>query len=93
MEDSFLDDSPLDESIDSWLQDIRDRQLEAEANRKSYFTRENEGNFNDSEIRRNFGHLSEKAETKDSIRKAAANIIHRIQHLGLEGIEKLVRNG
>lgn len=87
------DSSTLDESIDSWMQDIRDRQLQAEASRKSYFTREDEGNFKDSEIKRNVRLLCQETRARKSIQAASMNIIARIEHLGLDGIEKLVRNG
>lgn len=91
--DSSMDESPLDESIDSWIQDIKDRQLQAEANRKQYLSREDEGNFKDLEIKRNVSLLCGEAKSKKAVRRASTNIITRIESLGLDGVEKIVRNG
>ncbi len=95
MEDSFAEQehTSFDDSVDGWLQDIRNRQIESEAKRKSYLTRESLGNFTDAEIQRIMAAFSPDSEDSMSIETAAENIVRRVEQLGPDGVEKLVRNG
>ena len=92
-DDSFTEHPSFDDSVDSWLQDIRNRQIESEARRKLYLTRESLGNFTDEEIQRIMAAFSRDSEGSISIETATENIIRRVEQLGPDGIEKLVRNG
>ncbi len=90
---SFTEHTSLDDSIDGWLQDIRNAQIEADAHRKSYFTRETLDNFSDEEIQRIMEALSPGSGHTVSIEAASENIVRRVEQLGPDGVEKLVRNG
>jgi hypothetical protein len=91
--DTETEPPSLDESIDGWLLDIRNAQIESEARRKSYLTRETLGNFSDEEIQRIMSALSPNSGGIISIKDAAENIVRRVEQLGPDGVEKLVRNG
>jgi hypothetical protein len=94
-DDSFTEHSSFEDSVDGWLQDLRNRQIEAEARRKSYLTRESLGNFTDEEIQRIMTTFLPGSEDggSTSIETATENIVRRVEQLGPDGVEKLVRNG
>jgi hypothetical protein len=83
-----------DVSIDSWMQDIRDRQIEEEAKRKKYLTRERDvGVFTDVTISEDYRILQSKSSSKVDFLKSTNRIIKRIEQLGPEGVDKLIQNG
>ena len=81
------------EDVDDWLQDIRNRQIESEAKRKSFLTRESLGNYTDEEIHRIIAAFLPDTEGSVSIEAATESIVRRVEQLGPGGVEKLVRNG
>ena len=92
MAEDLEGDTDLDQSIDEWLLDIRDRQLQSEACRKKYFTRESSAElFIDSDIQH--GKHSLMGGDAKLAAKAAGKLLERIKRIGPVGVDKVVRNG